>query len=248
MKIEPESDSLIEYGENPGQGAGIISREFELVRKGDNGEKVEIGTVGFVATTENISNQLLVKSSESILVNVITIIAVCMFLLFLFISLYSRHINRIVNYARELDIGGLDRQLLLQRARIPGADVDEIGQIVDALNGMRINLNDEIQIQYRTEKELVREKTFSDGLINSLPGILFVLDEELTLIRMNNAFTDFFGIVDSDMGNFDILQRFPDDCREEIRGYLGSCLQVVVRLPGKLTCRPLLTAGRFLFC
>ena len=224
LKIEPESNSLIEYGENPGEGAGVISREFGLVRKSANGEKAEIGSVGFVATTENISNQLLVKSSGSLLVNVITIIAACMFVLFLFITLYSRHINRIVNYARELDIGGLDRKLILQRRETPGPDVDEIGQIVDALDSMRIRLDNEMQSQYRTEKELIREKAFSDALINSLPGILFVLDEDLRLVRMNNAFVDVLGVSAREQEDYDVMQSLPDDYKEELEELLRELL------------------------
>ena len=210
LKIEPESDALIEYGEKPSGVSGVISREYDLIRKGVNNEMIKIGSVAFVATTENISHQLLYKSSGSLLVNIITTIAVCMFVLFLFLSMYSRHINRIVNYARELDIGGLDQQLVLQRKEPSGGDVDEIGQIVDALNSMRIRLNNEIQSQYRTEMELIQEKLFSDALINSLPGILFVLDEDLKLVRMNNAFVDFHGLTVNDLKHYDITKIFPE--------------------------------------
>ncbi len=67
---------------------------------------------------------------------------------------------------------------------------DEFDAIVGTLNSMRRRLKEDIVEKQLIKNELASEQAFSDTLINSLPGIFFVLDEEHRIISHNRAFNE----------------------------------------------------------
>ena len=224
LQYEPDSENIQFFGVKPEQDKQILTKEYDLLRETTDTQRVKIGRVGFVATTENISKRLLLESSGNLLGNLITIIVTCLFMLFLFVTIYSRHINRIVNYTEKLDIGGLDHELVLKRSRRDLHAVDEINRIVDALNSMRKRVKSGVQAQYLAKKELTQEKLFSDAVINSMPGIFFVLDENLNLVRLNNSFIDFLGSLDTVTVKYDFFSCIPAERKEELQEMLELLL------------------------
>jgi PAS domain S-box-containing protein len=57
---------------------------------------------------------------------------------------------------------------------------------------IRLNLELEMRISERT-RELFEAKFFSDSIINSLPGIFYVVDRNLKIVKWNSNFTRTFG-------------------------------------------------------
>lgn len=202
------------FGVEPLSGSKVLTREYDLIRQ-VNGQNVLIGRVGFVATTENIASRLLQAASKNLAAELITVGVTCLFMLVLFIVLYSNHINRIVLYTETLDVGQLDQELILKRSR-SNKQKDEIDQIVDALNTMRIRVKKDIQARDLAEKQLAEEKMFSDTIINSLPGIFFVIDRDLKIVRHNHLYLEFFRLTDTEVGNHDYTACVIEGQREEV--------------------------------
>ena len=69
----------------------------------------------------------------------------------------------------------------------------------------------------RAEKALLDEKKFSDAVIDSLPGLFYVVDEAGNLIRWNKNFQEVTGYSPEELTNRDALDFFQGD-RDLVRG------------------------------
>jgi signal transduction histidine kinase/ActR/RegA family two-component response regulator len=154
------------------------------------GKKITFGTLTVQATTKNIQDRLLLDSARTLAVHILTIFFTCLFVLFLFLFMFNRYINQIVKFTETLEIGHLDEELVLTRCKRKGSRPDELDRIVMALNNMQERLRKGLAAQLSAEQNLIREKLFSDAIINSLPGILFVINEERATVRCNQKFRE----------------------------------------------------------
>lgn len=65
----------------------------------------------------------------------------------------------------------------------------------------------------KLEESERREKNFSETLINSIPGLLFVLDDKLRFVRWNNGFHQLLGYSDEFLGSIGLYGLFSDSER-----------------------------------
>lgn len=82
----------------------------------------------------------------------------------------------------------------------------------------------DISERKRAERELVAEKVFSDTVINSLPGIFYLFDEEFRLIRWNRNLDAVSGYGESEIARMSPLDFFA----EEQRGRLEQSMRTVL--------------------
>jgi two-component system cell cycle sensor histidine kinase/response regulator CckA len=80
----------------------------------------------------------------------------------------------------------------------------------------------DITSQRKAEEELLREKKFSDVVINSLPGIFYLFDESGRLLRWNNNVQEMTGYTFEELMNMNALQLF-----REARDLFTSKMQEV---------------------
>ena len=97
--------------------------------------------------------------------------------------------------------------------------------IVNALNNMRERLRAEIETQQQTERKLIEEKLFSDTIINSLPGLLIVVDERLRPIRGNRLLLERLQLSPDQLGGLDIFSRIAPQDQENARKAVSRVLQ-----------------------
>ncbi len=210
IRLEDELGSVSLFGELPTDSQNNISREYKLIKHLGNDSK-QIGTILFIATTDDITDKLLLSGSKMLGSQLGVLFFACLCILFLFVRLFNRHINRIVLYTESLKIGQLNEQLHLSRLPSPDKYPDELDHIVNALNDMRERLKAEIDAQKMAEKNLIQEKLFSDAIINSLPGILFVIDEKLQPVRYNKTFLEQLGLPKTEDDSYNIFSRISPD-------------------------------------
>jgi len=190
-----------------------LQRQY-MLEKTVKGKKFSLGTMTVEATTKNIQARLLRHSATTLATQILTLFFTCIFILFLFLLLFNRHINQIVAFTENLEIGFLDRELALNRHRRKGGRSDELDRIVHALNNMRKRLQIGIAAQRSAEENLIREKLFSDTIINSLPGILFVINEKREILRFNQMFKEKLLLSEEEISYATFLDRFSDRNRQ----------------------------------
>lgn len=67
------------------------------------------------------------------------------------------------------------------------------------------------------ETALRREKQFSDDIINSLPGIFFVLDERCRFVRWNRRFLEVSGYAEEEVGHLHPSDLFAGEDKRQVR-------------------------------
>lgn len=193
----------------------FLQRTFNLEKKIKNKQFI-LGTVTIQATTKNIEDRLLLNSTMTLAAEILTIFFASLFILFLFLLLYNRHINHIVAFTENLEIGQLDHPLILRRRKKKDSKGDELDRIVNALNGMQERLKRGIAAQHQAEQNLFREKLFSDAVINSLPGILFVINERLQVVRSNHLFREKLELGEEELSFSFFLDRIVEGNRHKV--------------------------------
>lgn len=128
----------------------------------------------------------------------------------------SRPLNRLAKNALEIGKGDLEIQ-------IEASGRGEIGKLARSFEQMRVALNEtlvsrnDLTLEVARRKEamdaLEREKGFSDKVINSMPGVFYLLDEDLRFRRWNENFVTITGYSDKEMEAMTILDLFDVDDR-----------------------------------
>ncbi len=99
---------------------------------------------------------------------------------FLFARTITRPVQQLVEGAGEIGRGNLDCKVSLSTG-------DEIGELSRAFDCMTT----ELKTTTVSRDELAREKDFSDSVINTLPGVFTLFDEERRCIRWNRNLEQF---------------------------------------------------------
>ncbi len=201
-----ENGSETFLGSSPDKTTNTIRKNFILSKFIEQQSKY-LGEIEFLATSKNIKNRLFADISKALCAQLATIFFTCITILFVFVRLFNRHINRIIEYTEALKVEQLDSQLTLHRKKLSTSKQDELDRIVDAINNMQERLKKEIATQKQIKRNLYEEKLFSDAIINSLPGILFVLDSRYKPIKFNRLFKNKLGIKEDQIHNYDIFSR-----------------------------------------
>ncbi len=74
-----------------------------------------------------------------------------------------------------------------------------------------LGITRDITQRKEAEEALLQEKSFSDAIIDNLPGIFFICDEEGRLIRWNNNETAVTGYSGEELGSLNVLELFRED-------------------------------------
>ena len=86
-----------------------------------------------------------------------------------------------------------------------------------------IALTKDVTESRRAEEALRREKNFADTVINSMPGIFYVFDEQLRMVRWNRKYAEFSGRSEEEMA----ATNPADDVAEEYQELLAAKLREV---------------------
>jgi signal transduction histidine kinase len=220
LKMQLADGKVTRLGNEPTDENSRVNQIFPLIYNEIEPAR-HLGTISFFIDTKHIHERVLRGISWSLLVQVAGLFITCLFILFLFLTLFNRHLNKIVNYTKSLKIESIGRPLQLKRNRHrydPRVKVpDELDRIVTALNDMGKRIQEGIHSQQAAEKVVRLEKKFSDTLINSIPGLFFVLNEDLQLVRFNKQFAmRIGGSSKKDIRQLDILSRIDPNSQKKV--------------------------------
>ncbi len=132
------------YGEN------TITKIFPMTYM-YKGKQVLIGKLMVQATLDNAYQQVLDQIIDIVTGNAIKTFILAGFILFIFNHLITRHLETMADFAENLNITQLDKQLTLDRKVNPAKENDELEILVTAFTAMQKNLA--VSIESLQQKE-----------------------------------------------------------------------------------------------
>ena len=114
----------------------IISRQFPLKHEGKDRD-TEIGTLYVVVTLKGVYQRLREKILVILSTQACTVFLLSICILLIFQSLVTRHLTAMARYTRNLDVHKLDTHLTLDRKASALPQLDELEQVVMAINAMQ---------------------------------------------------------------------------------------------------------------
>jgi len=88
---------------------------------------------------------------------------------------------------------------------------NQVRDRTNELQEMNISLEEEIEERIKVESALMKEKTFIEALLESLPGYLYVYDMDGKLIRWNKKHETMTGYTSEELSHMTLNQWFDDD-------------------------------------
>ncbi len=135
-----------------------------------------IGKLYIVASLEGVHKRLYDRVLIILSSRAIKTFFMSLFILLMFQYLVSRHLGTMARYARDLDIGRLGLPLELKRAPSKADKMDELSQVVNAVNEMRLRIHNEISERKEVENKLRLLRNYLTNVIDSMPSVLVGVD------------------------------------------------------------------------
>lgn len=88
-----------------------------------------------------------------------------------------------------------------------------------------LGITRDVTEQKKAERALLEEKKFSDAVIDSLPGLFYIVDEAGILIRWNKNLQDVTGYSPEELTNMNALELFQED-RELVGGKIQEVFHI----------------------
>jgi signal transduction histidine kinase len=143
----------------------VITRRFPLVQH-DFGKTVDIGVFEATASLDAVYDRLIDKVMIALVANAVKSLLVAAFALMLFQMTVTRHLYRLADYAKRIDLENSDAPALILD-RQPRERPDVLDQLVDSINTMRANLTGAYVASRRDEERMRRENRHLSALLHS---------------------------------------------------------------------------------
>lgn len=181
------------------QNKHVIKKEFSLPYTYRD-KTISLGKLRVVYTLKDLYQRLKNKVIVIIITQSIKTFIVSGFIFFIFYFLVARHIHALANYSKLLDLKSLGKPFVLERDQNKSRK-DEFDLVVDAVNEMRVNLNDsyqrlefEIQERKQVENTLRESESQFSSIYNESPIGIELYDSQGTLLDANPKCLEIFGI------------------------------------------------------
>lgn len=148
------------------------------------------------------ANEALVRNLIWLGISAATGLIVVWFIGYLFVV---RPVNTLVNASERIAAGELGARTGLDKGS------GEIGALGNAFDRMAQSLEERDAAREKSEKDLLREKTFTDTAIDSIPGMFYLLDRQGKFLRWNKNMERVSGYSADEISNMNALKLFEGD-------------------------------------
>ena len=186
LKLNIYPDSAIELGEI-NQEVSTLSHTFPLIHESE--EVYTLGELTITASMEEIYKHLKRKVFIILTTQAFKTFFISILILWIFQYLVTRHLGKMAEYAKNLNINALDNPLVLDRAQSKLSRNDELSQVTNAINDMRLTLIDDLDKQSENAQE-IRKLSLA---IDQSPSSVLICDKRWRIEYANNKFSQLTG-------------------------------------------------------
>ncbi|UZE97720.1 bifunctional diguanylate cyclase/phosphodiesterase [Alkalimarinus alittae] len=204
LRLNVYPDSEIVLGELD-SNISTVSHTFPLIHNSE--EIYTLGELTIVASMEGIYENLKRKVFVILTTQAFKTFFISILILWIFQYLVTRHLGRMAEYAQSLNIKHLDKPLVLDRENTKFNESDELSQVTNAINSMRLTLIDDLQKQYESENEI---RKLSLALEQS-PSSVLICDRSWKIEYINTKFSQLTGFELND-----VISQHPRDINGDV--------------------------------
>ncbi|MFC1673588.1 PAS domain S-box protein [Pseudomonadota bacterium] len=166
VAVRVHSDGEIAYraGRELMDDESFTSQRFPMIYD-DGRNHADLGELEIIASLGGVEQRLIDRVLVILGTQSLKTFLVSAFILFLTHYLIARHLNVMAAFARDLRVGRLDSELVLDRPISKPGRQDELDEVVDAVNGMRRDLQKYVVQQDEIEQNLRSRKDELDALV-----------------------------------------------------------------------------------
>ncbi len=184
LRIFPDSD--IEIGEKSTE-ISTLSHTFPLIH--ENEELYTLGELTITASMEEIYAQLKQKVFIILTTQAFKTFFISILILMIFQHLVARHLTKMADFAQNLNINALEQALTLDRKQSKLSKKDELSQVTNAMNQMRLKLIDDLDKQRSSAKEIQKLSL----AIDQSPSSVLICDKFWKIEYSNSKFSQLTG-------------------------------------------------------
>jgi PAS domain S-box-containing protein len=172
---------------NPNAKKDIV-RDFMLDYTSAPDGTVQSATLRVTTSLETVHQHLWSKAPIILATNTGKAIVALFFIFFIVQFLITRHITKIANYTKQLDLDTLDQELFLDRGTNKSSKPDELDQLTTAFNSLRVRLAKDIEERRQADNVIRENEEKYRSLAETVVDMIFTLDYEGTFTYLNPAF------------------------------------------------------------
>ena len=206
---EKSGQRLFKVSEGNPKSSRDLVRVVPLKHRTAKGEWLTVGKLTIHASFGSVYDQLWQRASVLMIQSALQIFIAAFIGLTIFQVLVARHLNTMARYTQSLDIELLEPELTLKRT----ASEDELSQVANAINDLRVRLKQDIVKRQEAEEALRESEARYKDLASFLPLSLFETDDQGNITFANPFAFELTGYTQEDIDKgFNILQVIhPDD-------------------------------------
>ncbi|PVZ71582.1 ATP-binding protein [Pelagibaculum spongiae] len=173
-----------------------LQRTF-FVMDVQGGTEYPLGVLHLTANIEAAWTRLKDQMLTTFVAEALKIFLFAAFLIVMFQLMVTRHLNDMAAYARRLDIHHLDRELTIRGGRRKKTGLDDLDQVVAAINTMRVNLGAELERRLEAQSRLSEQRDLLNNIISNLPSAIYWKDRASHYLGGNENFARLAGVSSS---------------------------------------------------
>jgi PAS domain S-box-containing protein len=170
VEIKQQQEMIVTQGHLP--KGRIIERHFSLSID-RHGKQFELGQLRVTASLQGVYKRLIHRVIIILSSQAIKTFLVTTFIFTLFYYMIGRHLTKLAQHASELDVNSLDKPFELNRT-VYKETKDELDQVVDAINTMRVRLFDGLTELKRSEFNARESESKFKQLAENIPEIFWL--------------------------------------------------------------------------
>jgi len=166
---------------------------LEVPQAAERGLPTDIGSLYVVSNLESWIFKSAEKVKFSIAAVIFTVIMLATFSLIIVRTLFTKNLKNMAEYAKRLNLERLDIPLNLHRPQFTKSSNDEISQMENAINEMRLTLKQQLQERKQSDERMSAQWELLNNVLSNIPSGIFWKDSNFSYVGSNTNFAKDFG-------------------------------------------------------
>jgi signal transduction histidine kinase len=171
-----------------------MTREYPLIYQAL--KPVPVGVLVVQASLDGIHARLKERALTIALTNALLVVPLALVILVILQLTVNRHLVRMARYAADLNLDSLDQELQLRRPAQRADAADELDQLVQAINGMRLRIQEDMRHRQQAEQELLYRKALFECVLEARLDGLCIVGNDRTYLFGNTRFHELWQVPD----------------------------------------------------